>query len=288
MSEQPFYRFTSGTFQCVCLSDGGSYYSLESLFTNVPKQPVEEWLRRSNLPTDRIWTPYTYLFVNSGEHRVLVDMGAGPLRPTTGKLLASMNAAGIDPGEVTHVFITHAHPDHIGGTLDEDGNLNYANARFFLWKREWDFWFSEDAINLAVPKAAAGRFVAIARTNLLAIQDHIDLVDHESELLPGIRAIAAPGHTPGHIVVSFVSAEEQLLYTGDTVLHPLHLEHPHWLPIFDILPGEAAPSKRRVFDMAAASRAWVIAQHFPPFPSLGHVIKKGEGWQWQPVEGSDN
>jgi len=68
------------------------------------------------------------------------------------------------------------------------------------------------------------------------------------------------------------------------VLYPLHLEHPDWIPIYDILPEKAAASKRRIFNRTAAEKAWVIGQHFPPFPSLGHVIKKGEGWQWQPIE----
>jgi len=86
------------------------------------------------------------------------------------------------------------------------------------------------------------------------------------------------------MVVSFSSGDEQLLYIGDTVLYPLHLEHPDWTPIYDILPEKAAASKRRIFDRAAAEKAWVIGQHFSPFPSLGHVIKKGEGWQWQPIE----
>jgi glyoxylase-like metal-dependent hydrolase (beta-lactamase superfamily II) len=79
------------------------------------------------------------------------------------------------------------------------------------------------------------------------------------------------------MIVSFSSSEERLLYIGDTVIHPLHLSHPDWLPIFDIHPEEAANSKRRVFDLAAAEHAWVVREHFPLFPSLGHVIKKGGG-----------
>ena len=112
----------------------------------------------------------------------------------------------------------------------------------------------------------------------------MNLVDHESEIVPGIGAIPAPGHTPGHMVVSVSSGDERLLYIGDTVLYPLHLEHPDWIPIYDIIPEEAAASKRRIFDRAAEERALVVGQHFPPFPSVGYVVKKGEGWQWQPIE----
>jgi glyoxylase-like metal-dependent hydrolase (beta-lactamase superfamily II) len=109
------------------------------------------------------------------------------------------------------------------------------------------------------------------------------LVDQEGEVLPGVGMIAAPGHTPGHVVVAVSSGDELLLYVGDTVLHPLHLEHPGWLPIYDILPEQAAESKRRIFDLAADSKALVLGQHFPPFPSLGYVTKLGKGWTWQPI-----
>ena len=112
----------------------------------------------------------------------------------------------------------------------------------------------------------------------------MSLLDGASEIVPGIRALLAPGHTPGHMVVSVASGDEQLLYISDTVLYPLHLEHPDWLPIYDIVPEKAAVSKRRIFDWAAREGMWVIGQHFPPFPSLGHVVKNGESWQWQPIE----
>jgi glyoxylase-like metal-dependent hydrolase (beta-lactamase superfamily II) len=276
------YQFKVGDFECICLSDGSHDYPPQNFFANVPKEQIEELLRQRNLPTDHITTPYTYLYVNTGEHRVLVDMGAGNLLPTTGRLVKNMKAAGIEPGEIDTVIITHAHPDHIGGTLDDEGNPVFPSARYFIWKDEWDFWFSESAF-----AKAPELFVKIARKNLEPIKDRMSFLDHESEILPGICVIAAPGHTPGHMVVSFSSGDEQLLYIGDTVLYPLHLEHPDWTPIYDILPEKAAASKRRIFDHAAAEKAWVIGQHFPPFPSLGHVIKKEKGWQWQPIETTD-
>ena len=272
------YRFKLGDFECVSISDGSLDYPPQNFFANVPKEQIEEVLRQRNLPTDHITTPYTYLFVNTGEHQVLVDMGAGHLAPSTGKLPQNMKAAGIEPVDIDTVTITHAHPDHIGGTLDDEGKPVYVNARYFMWKNEWDFWFSETAFAKA-PES----FVRLARENLEPIQDRMNLLDRESEILPGIRVIAAPGHTPGHMVVSASSGDEQLLYIGDTVLHPLHLEHPDWTPIYDIMPEKAAASKRRIFDRAAFDKALVIGQHFPPFPSLGYVVKKGEGWEWQPI-----
>jgi glyoxylase-like metal-dependent hydrolase (beta-lactamase superfamily II) len=260
------------------LCDGSADYSLKNFFANVPIEQVEEALRRHNMPLEYVTTPYTYLYVDTGAHRLLVDMGAGNLTPRTGNLVQNMRAAGIDPAEIDTVAITHAHPDHIGGTLDEQGQPVFANARYFISKDEWAFWFSERA-----ETKTPAYFVACARTNLDPLCERMTLLEEEGPILPGVGVLFCPGHTPGHMAVSFSSGGERLLYIGDTVLSPLHLEHPDWLPIYDILPDKAESSKQRIFDLAAKEQCWVMGQHFTPFPSLGHVVKQGKGWEWQPL-----
>jgi glyoxylase-like metal-dependent hydrolase (beta-lactamase superfamily II) len=135
--ESGSFRFKIGEFECVAVSDGALNYPPESFFANVPLERVEEALRERNLPTAQIMTPYTCLFINTGEHRVLVDTGAGDLgahatevfpgldhsTSVTGLLPENLRAAGIRPQEIDTVIITHAHPDHVGGTLDETGDL---------------------------------------------------------------------------------------------------------------------------------------------------------------------
>jgi len=273
-----YHRFQLGDFNCICVSDGTKDYVPKNFFNNVTDGDIETALQEKDLPTDKITTPYTNLLISTGKHQVLVDMGAGHLGPDTGKLVTNLRDMGIDPSEVDTMIVTHAHPDHIGGTLDDAGQLNFPNASYFVSKEEWDFWFSD-----TVDNPAPQRFIDVARNNLGAFKGQVNLTEGKTEILPGISVIPAPGHTPGHLVVAVSSRNQELLYIADTVLFPLHLENPDWLPIYDIQPEKAAESKQTIFDLAANSQALVIGQHFPPFPSLGTVTKKDVGWLWQPI-----
>jgi glyoxylase-like metal-dependent hydrolase (beta-lactamase superfamily II) len=284
-----YYQFNIGRFDCLSVSDGTYDYNPLHIFPrDMTEDQVKEFLSDYNLQTDKLVSPYTFLFVDTGEHKILTDMGAGKLGPDTGKLLGNLKEAGVRPEDIDIVFITHAHPDHIGGTLDDEDNPNYPNARYFMSKDEWDFWFSEEAfekvrehLSQIVPVDV---FMKVARGQLGPVKDRIKLITEESEIIPGIRVHFTPGHTPGHMVVSFSSEGEELFNVGDAILFPFLIERPDLRPVVDIMPDLADASKRRLCDLITEKNAWVLAQHFSPFPSLGHIIKKGEGWQWQPVQ----
>ncbi len=280
-----FHRFSVGSFECACLKDGEKEYTLSEIFANAPEDEVRRHLRAKDMRDDVVITPYTYLHVDTGGREILVDAGAGRLFPSTGRLLQSMEAAEIDPEAIDMVIITHAHPDHVGGMLLEDSSPAFPNATCVISKREWDYWHSDRERDLRTSEQRW--FFDFARSRLDPLRDRTRIVElgrEEGLLLPGVALRSAPGHTPGHMVVELSSGGESLFYIGDAVILPIHLEEPTWHPVYDIDVAAAEASKRFIFDRAADRRSWVVGQHFPPFPSLGHVTRRDGGWTWQPVE----
>ena len=286
------YRFKVGAFDCTVVSDGTLTYAPPTfpppatlLFANAPREGLEQVLLEHDLQPEQWveWTSsYSCLVVNTTQLLVLVDTGAGGLAPTTGRLHQNLQAEGIAAAHIARVILTHGHPDHIGGNTDAQGNPAFPNARYVLWKDEWDFWTSKQA-EQRLDKHVRDVLLRCARENLPPIQGNVDLLDRDMEIVPGIRVLAAPGHTPGHLALEISSEGEQLLCISDVALHPIHLECPDWYAAVDLDPEQIVTTRRRLFSRAATEKALVFAFHFP-FPGLGKVIQKGDSWHWQPIE----
>jgi len=286
------YRFKVGSFECLAVSDGTFTYPHPSpfLFANAPKERLEKALLAHEIQMEKWeeWTsPYICLLINTGKHLVLVDTGAGGLGPNTGKLIQNLEAEGVSVEDIDTIIITHGHPDHLGGNTDGKGKPAFSNARFVMWKDEWIFWTGDpDLTELKADEHIKELLVTYARNNLLPIRGQIDLIDDETEVVPGIRAVATPGHTPGHLALSISSGGQRLLVVSDAVIHPIHMEQPDWYAAVDLDSERVVDTRRRLLDIAANEKALVFAFHFP-FPGLGRVAHKGDGWQWQPIETTD-
>jgi glyoxylase-like metal-dependent hydrolase (beta-lactamase superfamily II) len=273
--------FSVGDIQCVAISDGTFAYPANWIFSNVPQEQLEGSLRDHELPANQVETPYTCLLIKTGTHKVLVDTGAAGMAPTTGDLLKQLQAEGITPEEITSVVLTHGHPDHIGGVLDTNKKPAFPNARYVISKTEWNFWTRDPNLNsTGLNDHVKELLISCARTNLPPLDERIELLEGEKEVVPGVYAIPAPGHTPGHLALVVSSSNEQLLHMSDSVLHPMNLEYPAWRNVFDLNEDTAATTRQRLLDRAAADDAAVLAYHFP-FPGLGRVRNNGTAWRWE-------
>lgn len=277
-----FYRLMLGDFEVTALSDGVFELNTEQMLTRTTARS-NELLARS-FHGNAVTTSVNAYLVNTGEQLILVDTGAAKLfGPTLGNLRVNLAASGYRPEQVDVVLITHMHPDHIGG-LVADGKAAFPNATVYADQRDADFWLSAAQLQQA-PAARKGFFQgAAAAIEPYASGGSFKPFKGPANLFPCIRAIPAPGHTPGHTLYAFESKGQKLVVWGDlTEIASLQFAEPGVTMGFDSDAPESARERVKVYADAARGRYLVAGAHLP-FPGIGHVRAEGAAYAWVPVD----
>ncbi len=225
---------------------------------------VAQVLAAAGAPTDRIALGVDALLVRGDGRVMLFDTGLGPT--VNGQLVASLALAGVKPDQVTDIFITHSHFDHVGGLATGDGALAFPHAVIHMSNREWAFMRGQ---------ARAKALVALIGPQVRPFEPGVEVV-------PGVRAVALYGHTPGHTGYEIASGKARLMDIGDSAHSAIvSLARPDWDISYDQDRAAGRASRRAVLLRMAATHEWVFAPHFP-FPGVGHIEAKGQGFVWAP------
>jgi glyoxylase-like metal-dependent hydrolase (beta-lactamase superfamily II) len=278
---QYFYRFNVGAAEVTVVSDGPlGLGDPKGTFTGVPDDQVRKMLSDNFLSPTSVVLEQNSPIVNFGDKLVLFDTGLGSAKAfglTTGRQQKSMKEAGIKPEDIDAVVFSHGHIDHIGGVVDDNNKVLFPNAQYYIAQNDFEYWTDYDK---AGPKLKA--FVDHAKKNLTPVRDRIVFYKDGQEFLPGVTALAAPGHTVGHTIFMISSEGKQFAYLADLTHHPILLmEKPRMQFAYDTDPKQAADSRVKMLDMLAANKIPVLAYHYP-WPGVGHVAKTGEGFHYVP------
>jgi glyoxylase-like metal-dependent hydrolase (beta-lactamase superfamily II) len=276
------FRFPLGDITITVVSDGMFSRPIEDEAINVnSNKEMTEFLKSYHLSFSKIYRHTNHVVIEKGESKILVDVGSGNrFVPTVGKLHENLHLAGIDPETITHVVLTHAHPDHVWGIRDDFDEVVFPNAKYFMGETEYGWWMQENLVDTV--EKDMQQLVLGAQNSLSALEE-ITLVGGNYEVDLSIKMIDLPGHTPGHMGVRVESGGLALIICGDALKHPyFDFKKPHWFGAQDMNGFETVKTRKMLLDECAVSGSLVLGYHFP-FPGVGQVAKIGNSYEFVPL-----
>ncbi len=271
------YAVQVGDIEVLVISDGVLPITASTLATTTPSAELTGWLDAQFLPHDVVDWPLNVVVVRTGGRTILVDAGLGvefPDFPRAGQTVHRLEAAGIDPGSVTDVVLTHLHMDHIGGLLTDGLKARLRpDLRIHLASREAEFWEKPDFTQTVMPQPIPDVLRRTATQFLADYRGQLRPFETEYELAPGVLISRTGGHTPGHSIVRLESRGERLTFAGDAVFAP-GFDNPEWQNGFEHDPQEAARVRVNLLREIASTGEALVATHLP-FPSVCRVAAAG-------------
>ncbi len=290
-----FYRYKVGAVEVTVVGDGIVRFPVtEGFVLNVKPEEVNKALREAYMEPGVFIAPVNPIVLNTGSKLALVDMGVGESvyvssKGVAGQLLANLAAAGIDASTIDTIIISHYHGDHINGLLKADNTLAFPNAEVLVPAQEHKYWTDAGEETRATTPRIADLFKNTRRViGHAEVQKRLRTYEWDKEVIPGVLAVATPGHTPGHTSHIVTSGASTVYVQADVTHAPfLFARHPGWHAFYDHDPVVAEATRRRVYDMLAAEKTLVQGFHYP-FPSVAHVEKTADGYReipmpWSPV-----
>jgi len=263
-----------GDIEVMTVSDGVLRAPLDVVL-GLEKAEVERLTGRS----DALPISVNAFLLRRGSKCALVDTGSGnTMGPTLGKLPDHLRALGVAPETIGTIFLTHLHPDHSNGLVDDAGKAVFPDAEIILHETEAAFWLDRDPASAASERvrnnmAKAAVTTKPYRARMRRVRD--------GEAMPGISALALPGHTPGHTGWLIQSGNDGLLIWGDLVhLASVQIPRPNTGLIYDVDPQMACATRNRMFDRIAADKLNVGGAHLD-FPGFGTIVRKGTGFAFE-------
>lgn len=268
----------AGQERIFVVSDGSFSLPAAILSKDHSGEEVKAALTKAGQPGEAYISQLNISVVERADGFVVFDCGAGQnFIPGAGMLMAALQAAGVAPEKVRHLVFTHAHPDHLWGALDDFGAPIFPEATFHMAAAERDFWHHKDILSWLPEDRQV--FATGAQRHMKALEPVMRYFTPEQEILPGIFANAAYGHTPGHIAYDVKIGSEVVSVVGDALTHPvLSFAYPDWAGGFDHEPDVAATTRKRLLDRLASEKRAFIAYHLPG-SGRGRVEKAGGAYR---------